>query len=341
MPCYRPLTGYRSKDVNPTGKRSIVFSKRESLDDGLVPLVLPCGQCLYCRLEHSRNYAIRASHEASLYEKNCFLTLTYSPEHLPPDGSLDYEAAPNFMKSLRHKFGPGIRSFGCAEYGEQKGRPHFHIALFNFDFTDKSSFDGKRLQNPWSTHDEHALFTSKTLTDLWPYGHASIGSLTFESAAYIARYVTKKITGKRAESHYECEPDPVTGEIRRLLPERSICVSRMPGLGRDWFDRNVEFLLNNDYVISRGRKVPLPKYYDRLLEKLYPERYKEIKLRRRENATDQAEKLLAEDHKAMIAYFNKHDALEHGVPMPEPRLYVMERVHELQTKTLIRNLENG
>lgn len=82
MPCFRPLKGYKSRVRNrDTGKRSIVFNPREGFHD--LPVTLPCGQCIGCRLERSRQWAIRCAHEASLYEENCFITLTYRDEDLP------------------------------------------------------------------------------------------------------------------------------------------------------------------------------------------------------------------------------------------------------------------
>lgn len=332
MPCFRAWKGYRSKTVNPSGKRSIVWSPREAHSvDPVDWLELPCGQCRYCRLEHSRNWAVRCSHESSLYTHNSFITLTYSDTHLPRYSSLDYNAPVLFMERLRKKFGSGIRAYGCAEYGEKLSRPHYHICLFNFDFLDK-----KELKK----HEDNTYYTSKDLQDLWPYGHSVVGALTFESAAYVARYVTKKITGSMASSHYE-PFDERTGEIIQKLPERSVTVSRMPGIGRQWFEKNVQFLIDNDFVISRGKKVRPPKYYDRLLEKLHPESFKIIKQKRREAGEAANEKLIEEDHKAIIAYSKRHDAWEHGIPLPQPRLYVMEDVQELKFQLLKRGLENG
>jgi hypothetical protein len=41
------------------------------------------------------------------------------------------------------------------------------------------------------------LFTSDMLTKCWGMGHCLVGDLTFESAAYVARYVVKKINGQQ------------------------------------------------------------------------------------------------------------------------------------------------
>lgn len=299
---------------------------------------IPCGQCRFCRLEHSRQWAIRAMHEASLYENNCFLTLTYDEKNVPRlptgDTTLNIKHAVQFMKDLRRQFGEGIRSYGCAEYGEQFSRPHFHICLFNFDFTDK-----KFLKNTGDFYgEENKIYTSKNLEDLWPYGHSSIGALTFESAAYVARYVTKKITGRNASAHYE-RIDQRSGEVSSRVPERSVCVSRMPGLGRPWFEQNFKYILAHDFIISRGKKMKAPKYYDRLLEKFYPEDFKKLKEKRKISGQIINDKLEAEDREAIEVYFKTHDYL--GLDAPKTRLQVMEIVQEAQTSFLKRNLENA
>lgn len=332
MPCFRPLSGYRSSTVNPTGKRSIVFSMREAASaDPSDQVTLPCGQCRYCRLEHSRQWAIRAMHEASLYPQNSFITLTYDNEHLPKNGSLDYEAPQKFLKRLRKSTNTKIRSYGCAEYGEKLSRPHYHLCLFNYDFNDKKH---------WQTNNDNKLYISEQLSRLWPYGFSTIGDLTFETAAYVARYVTKKITGRMSDSHYETL-NPLSGEISNLLPERSISVSRMPGLGRPWLEKNRDFLLAHDFVISRGKRVRPPKYYDRLIQLSHPEDFEEILRKRKNSAEFASEKTIAEDHKAMLEYNLKHNAWEHGHAPPKPRLYVMEEVLESKFKQLKRGLENG
>ena len=156
MSCYSPLIGYRSRFTNPsTGKRNIVFSLREALDDQVIKI--PCGQCIGCRLKRSASWAIRCVHEASLHEKNCFITLTFNNEWLPKDGSLDVRDFQLFMKRLRKKYGEGIRFFHCGEYGEKFRRPHYHACLFNFDFPDREI---------WSVRRGFELYTSESLAEL-------------------------------------------------------------------------------------------------------------------------------------------------------------------------------
>ena len=327
MPCYRPLRAYYSKILNPTGKRSLVWSPRDA-NDAYESLEIPCGQCIHCRLEKSRQWAMRCVHEASLHEKNCFVTLTYSPENLPVGGALDYEAPVLFMKRLRKKFGDSIRSYGCAEYGEKKSRPHYHLLIFNHDFTDKIL---------WKDQGENSLYVSSDLENLWPYGHSTCGALTFESAAYTARYVTKKLTGPAAEGAYQSISE--YGEIIDLPPERSICVSRRPGIGRGWYERWGKYLKDHDHAIIRGKKIRPAKYYDRLFDLENPEAFAVVKARRKLSGENQKIKLEAERKLAYDEHISIHG--NDSFPNLRDRTYVMEEYHEAQAKLLKRGLENG
>jgi len=319
MPCYHPQTGYRSQKPNANGKYPIVFSKTEGWEDRKVTIT--CGNCIGCRLEDSRQWAIRATHEASLYgHNNCFITLTYDKENLPKHSHLDYNEPVLFMKKLRDKYGPNIRSFGCAEYGETcgdcgknktdcyiarktgtiykhdweptAGRPHYHICLFNHDWTDKQYKFTKK---------KNKYYSSESLTKLWGKGIAITTGMSWETAAYVGRYVTKKIKGKGAKqekgryglTHYQ-HIEPVTGEILDRPPERSICISRRPGLGRPWFEKYYTDCYPKDYLHLRGKKIKPPKYYDDLYEKIDPKSLAKIKRQRRLDAQKKAEETTAD-----------------------------------------------
>jgi hypothetical protein len=267
MPCYHPLKGYRSREVNESGKRGIVFNPSRGYIDQSV--TVPCGQCVGCRLERSRQWAIRCAHEASLHEANCFITLTYNDSFLPRDRSLNLDHFQRFMKRLRKRFGSGIRFYHCGEYGEQYGRPHYHACLFNFDFPDRKL---------WKVNNGHRLYTSEILSELWPFGYSSIGDVTFESAAYVARYIMKKVTGDMAEDHYTWV-DPETGEVHKLKPEYTT-MSRRPGIGKDWLDKYKEDVFPGDFVVMNGKKMKPPKFYDRQYELDSPDDFKKIKRQR-------------------------------------------------------------
>lgn len=275
MPCFSPLTAYQAAMPDTKGKRQVIFNKQKAFDHREIKL--PCGQCIGCRLERSRQWAIRCMHEAQMHKQNCFITLTFSPEELakrPNQWSLDVREFQLFMKKLRKKFGKGIRFYHCGEYGEKNKRPHYHACIFGFDFPDKKL---------WKlTPTGHRLYVSAELEKLWPQGFSTIGDVTFESAAYVARYIMKKITGSNAEDHYEWIDD-ATGEIRNLKPEYNT-MSRRPGIGRSWLEKYTSDVYPRDYVIVNGKKCRPPKYYDGVLKTDRPYEFDEILHNRQKNA---------------------------------------------------------
>lgn len=304
MPCYSPITGFYSKNLNANGKRNIVFNTREALDSNTINL--PCGQCIGCKLSRSRQWAMRCMHESSLYEQNCFITLTYDNSYLPEGGTLVKKHFQDFMKRLRHHNPEQkIRYYYCGEYGSQNTRPHFHALLFNYDFNDKTHY---------TTRNDEKVFKSKHLQELWPFGISEIGAVTFESAAYVARYCTKKITGPAAFYHYtHFTPD---GEITRdLLPEYND-MSRRPGIGKPWLEKYMTDVYPEDFVVIRGKKLKPPKYYDTLLSKHDPFTMDEIKERRETTGKSQAKNSTPE------------------------RMYVRETIHNAKANLLKRTYEN-
>merc|ERR1711906_76548 len=118
-------------------------------------------------------------HESSLYTNNIFITLTYDAEHLPEYGTLVKKDFQDFMKRLRKKYNKKkIRYYQCGEYGEKFGRPHYHAIIFNHTFPDMEKVPGKHKD----------LYTPEILKKIWKKGHVSIGTVNFETAAYVANY---------------------------------------------------------------------------------------------------------------------------------------------------------
>lgn len=269
MPCYHPIKGYISRRVNPlTGKRSIVFNPREGFPD--LVRTIPCGQCIGCRLERSRQWAIRCVHEASLHKSSVFITLTYDDSSLPASGSLVKSDFQRFIKRLRKRFsGQLIRYFHCGEYGETTLRPHYHAILFGISFDDRMLFR----ESPFGN-----AYVSKSLTDIWGLGFTTLGDVTFESCAYVARYCLKKRTGRDSDKYYQRVIDE-TGEIVQVLPEYTT-MSLKPAIGRLWYDKFSSDVFPSDEVILRGRPMKPPKYYARLYEISNPVEMELIKLSR-------------------------------------------------------------
>jgi hypothetical protein len=245
MPCYHPIQAWRKRGgVRKNGKWPLTFDMASA--DLRQDIKIPCGKCIGCRLERSRQWAIRCVHESTMYDNNCFITLTYDDNHLDKNGSLNKRDFVLFMKKLRKKFGEGIRFFHCGEYGEKFQRPHHHACLFNHDFNDKQL---------WSVRNGINIYTSEDLYKLWPYGYNTIGEVNFESAAYVARYITKKITGNDAKEHY-----------KGRMPEY-ITMSRRPGIGKGWYDLYKDDVYNTDKCVVRpGFVARPPRYYDKLYD---------------------------------------------------------------------------
>jgi len=259
MPCYCPLTAYYSTVIGNSGKRGITFDRNAAWSG--VPIRLPCGQCVGCRLERSRQWAIRCMHEKMLHDVSSFVTLTYDDEHLPSNGSLVKRDLCLFMKRLRKVAGAGVRFFACGEYGERTRRPHYHVLLLNVDFPDKKFFKRAKRGEP--------LFTSEILHRLWPDGHSLVGAVTFDSCAYVARYIMEKRTGPASVEFYG-----------GLIPEFTV-MSRRPGIGYEWFRKYGEHAFKFDSVIMNGREIRPPRFYDSKYELVDSAALERIKLKRR------------------------------------------------------------
>lgn len=275
MPCYAPLTGFYSKDVGKSGKRGITFDRGASFSG--VAIKLPCGQCIGCRLERSRQWAVRCMHEKQMHEESCFLTLTYDDENLPLGGTLVKSDLSLFVKRLHNRLlrsrGVGVRFYGCGEYGEQYGRPHYHVLIYGYDFADKRLFQRNKRGEP--------LYTSEELRELWPVGHHSIGAVTFDSAAYCARYIMKKVTGEPAQDYYDVMTSD--GEIVSRVPEFTN-MSRRPGIGMTWFAKYGSHAYKWDSVVINGKEVRPPRYYDMKFELVDSGRMSWLKSKRKRAA---------------------------------------------------------
>lgn len=274
MPCYHPIPMWHSKNINKeTGKRPLTANYGDAWRPlGRLPdtIYVPCGQCVGCRLEYSRQWAMRCVHEFETAGRvGSFITLTYNPDNLPPDGKVHKDHVQKFFKRLRKKFGNGIRFFACGEYGHNFKRPHYHAIIFGLQFTDLMIHTVKH---------GYQYYRSPTLERLWPYGFSLVGNVTFESAAYVARYVFKKQKG-----------DDVDDSLQPF-----VLMSRMPGLGHDWYNKYKNQIYPNDFIVIRdGITCKPPQYYDSLLEKDNPELYEQVKAarqakyRRDEDMTDE------------------------------------------------------
>lgn len=292
--CVKTISAWKI-GKKPNGKDLITFSapargKGEFLQ-------LPCGQCIECRLERSRVWAMRCMHEASLHEENCFITLTFNDDFVDPIMSLRKSHFQKFMKRLRKNLSAAVgqakrvRFFHAGEYGEEFSRPHHHAILFGFDFPDKVL---KRQREGFN------YYESALLSKLWSdpktgesYGFHEISDVTFESCAYVARYCTKKINGPMAEDHYAVVDEQ--GNVYKREAEFST-MSRRPGIGAGWYEKYKDSdVWAHDRVHIRGSVFTTPpRYYGNKFEITNPIEYTSIKQKRlkrmRENTDNRFER---------------------------------------------------
>lgn len=252
VPCYHPLKAHQ--DV-PGGDVKLWPPLGQANVD------IACGTCLGCRSSKAADWAKRATDEASLWEHNCFVTLTYDQENLPHDGQLVPADLQKFFKRLRRAVDrrlPGlgtthtssVRYLACGEYGRKTARPHYHALLFNCTFVDGFTV-GKHLME------------SPALGKLWPHGQHKIGSLTGASANYVAQYTLKKLG---------TTPHTPDGEILRPPFLR---MSLRPAIGKQHL-----LQYKNDYragyIIREGQKSRIPRGYLKFLKTADPALAEEI-----------------------------------------------------------------
>lgn len=246
MTCYHPL---RAAQLRVGEKIRINPPHAES------NMQIPCGKCIGCRAARAAQWGNRCTHEASCYDHNRFLTLTYDDEHLPPNGWLDKKHVSAFIKKLRKKYSNKIRFFAAGEYGSHTTRPHYHLLVFNCRFPDEKP-RGERRGEP--------QYESALATKWWGKGQVQIGTVTGASAAYVAQYVVK---GSRLPA---ASPEGVPA------PKPFLLMSRNPGIGQPWLEQYADDL-KHGYLITDGRKTAVPAYYKRKIKEVDPERHFRLK----------------------------------------------------------------
>ncbi|UDN67699.1 replication initiator protein [robinz microvirus RP_96] len=260
--CFSPIRAFQSVDGAP-----VSFSYRE----GARSFEVPCGHCVGCRIDRSRDWAIRCVHESKLHARNCFITLTYRNACMPDGMTLVPRDTQLFLKRARKLCGP-FRFFLGGEY-DDGSRPHYHALLFGLDFDDRLYFK----RSPGGER----LFRSSMLEKLWPYGYSTIGEVTFRSAAYVARYVMKKEIG--ASSRKREIFDIMTGEIYTRAHEFAR-MSLKPGIGFDWLMKYWPDVYPHGYVVLNGQRMKPPRFYDKWFEFFDPVAFAALKARRESEA---------------------------------------------------------
>lgn len=338
MSCYKPLIRlYNPDDREQSGR---VYSlarfsqlsgkqlKYEDLMYNPKIMLIPCGQCIGCRIRQREDWTTRIELEARDYPKEevWFITLTYDDDHVPgmivrtgeimrkvqytwkpgekrPESVqiLMYSDIQKFLKRLRKAYRGKLRYFVAGEYGEQTARPHYHMILYGWKPTD--------LENLYKIH-HNGYYTSKWLENLWGMGQIQIAQAVPETYRYVAGYVTKKmyeIDGKKANEYYEL------GQTKPFA-----CMSLKPGLGDHYYQEHKKEIWQKGYIqCTNGKQAQIPRYYEKQMEAENPQRLWRIKQNRQLRAIEQKRlQLENQDYKTVLETkerINKKQAKKRGI----------------------------
>lgn len=288
MPCYKPMVRYEeggkakiyniNKLLDAHDQESIMYELRKLGHSPTRVDIIPCGKCIGCQLDYSRQWANRIALE--MQGKECwFLTLTYADEHLPLKQQVstltgELMSTPTLQKSDLQKFikrlretwsrkykNNDIKFFACGEYGTQGGRPHYHMILINFH----AEGNAKLIKHSVNAQ-KQPLYKCPDIEKIWRKGHIILGRASWETAAYVARYVMKK-SGKN-KAYYDA---------KKIL-EPYIVASQ--GLGKKYYEEHKESILKYDTIPTIHGPMTPPRYFDKMTRETNPteyERNKEIR----------------------------------------------------------------
>ncbi len=289
MPCYHPV------EVSISRKSNVSIRRIKDMQ------VVPCGNCLGCRMEQARQWTVRILHEKQMHPASWFVTLTYDDERIPQNGSLDSTHFSGFIKALRrHEAAKTVSYYGCGEYGDRSERPHYHAVLFGPQFLDKCFH---------RTSNSGPVWRSQALETDWNFGISEFGALTEKSAAYVAGYVRKKVSNKVNPNHYLRYDD--NGEILEIEKEFAR-MSLKPAIGKRWIEKYWKDVYPRDKVVVGGWEAKPPRYYDKWLEDNHPEMAMEVRAKRLAEAEELSDYTLnAKEvaHTARIGLFNERKAI--------------------------------
>lgn len=193
----------------------------------------------------------------------------------------------------------GVRFYACGEYGDESARPHYHEILFNLPI------DPDRLKLRFTNQFGDNYFTCDDLSASWGKGHILLSEANWTNAAYVARYIMKKLTGDLGEEAY----------TKVGLKPPFTRMSRRPGIGGEFYKGPEDYFLIDDLdlqidpdtgevlcdpdralsVMPVHDKIYLPsvnkgqdptcrppKYFDKMFQRDFPESFKVIQDKRKE-----------------------------------------------------------
>lgn len=209
----------------------------------------------------------------------------------------------------------------AGEYGGMTKRPHYHAILFGYipdDLTDiELNNNGKpnirrymnlagriveEKQYLKTTKQGYRQYMSPKLTKLWGKGRVTVSEVNWRTVSYVARYTTKKLLSNLQDNDSfiflgtDIEGKPVfdrTTYVNGQAKER-LFTSKKPAIGERFFDKYQKMILSwqGNYNVLHaehiGNRVVYNtisgqhnNYFDKLIERIDPKLYEQIKANRK------------------------------------------------------------
>lgn len=329
MACYKPLIRFYVPDDHEASGH-VYTLRRFAIERAKNPdltyedliyrkdvMLIPCGQCIGCRIRKREDWACRIEMEAMTSKPHSvwFVTLTYDDKNIPgvnhetgevirgalykkqkenlkENQTLWYEDIQKFLKRLRKTSEQNIRYFCAGEYGEKTGRPHYHLILFNYN--------PEKLE-PYRLLSKEGYYTDTRITKCWPYGIHNMSEPTSNKAfSYTAGYVTKKIGNETME------------HIKRGLRPPFAMMSLKPGLGEKYYLENKERIWEQGYIqLSNGKRAAIPRYFEKQMEAENPKKLWEIKRQRQQKSMDSTKNKMEQTDIKLESYLSAQERKIH------------------------------
>lgn len=202
---------------------------------------VPCGKCLGCRISRSREWAIRLMHESYSHAESIFVTLTYNEENLPLNNQISKQELTLYLKRLRKRLEPRkIRYYACGEYGDETGRPHYHLIIFGLGLD----------EHTLTKYGQNYAVEKGPALDAWKKGFVVIGEVNYNTCRYTAEYIQKKLYGWKAKDDPRQQPFALMSK----------------GLGYSFAEKHQQYLYDNLMITHQGVPMAMPKYYAQKLD---------------------------------------------------------------------------
>lgn len=219
-----------------------------------------CGGCTACRINTTSQWKLRLLYELEDWPFATFLTLNYSNEYfdwLIDKGRFDEvnnlspKEVTAYWKRVRRSLDywfddpRPMKHYTCGEYGERRGRAHYHAIVFGLDHLSDDDMDILKFawnekRKPVPRNEDFQWLRSRGKK-------CAYQPVTPDDIAYVTGYVQKKLTGQRGREYYH----------GRTLPFAQMS----KGMGFVNAEKNKDVLAKGWTYLPGGTRVAVPRYY--------------------------------------------------------------------------------